>query len=114
VTDIVTPTVEITNTRPTLTIVSVRFVGARVYARFRICDDTARNLTILATDSRPGRTSQIRRFSTRIAPNPCGVYTRNWVPAKQFRGKGRYTVTLQARDTSGSTSAPARRTFNLR
>lgn len=110
-TDIVAPAVEITNTRPTLTIVSVRFFGARVYARFRVCDDAAKNLTILATDSRPGRVSQIRRFSTRIAPNPCGVYTRNWVPAKQFRGKGRYTVTLQARDTSGSTSAPARRSF---
>ena len=111
-TGIVAPTVPITNKRPTLTIVSVRFLGARVYARFRICDDTARNLTILATDSRPGRVSQTRRFSTRIAPNPCGVYTRNWVPAPRFRGKGRYTVTLQARDTSGLTSAPARRTFN--
>ena len=81
-TDIVAPTVTITNKRPTLTIVSVRFFGARVYARFRICDDVARNLTILATDSRPGRVSQTRRFSTRIAPNPCGVYTRNWVPRR--------------------------------
>jgi hypothetical protein len=109
---IVVPAVTITNQRPTLTIVSVRFVGARVYARFRICDDAAKNLTILATDSRPGRASQTRRFTTRIAPNPCGVYTRNWVPAQRFRGKGRYTVTLQARDTSGKTSAPARRTFS--
>jgi hypothetical protein len=111
-TAIVAPTVPVTNRRPTLTIVSVRFLGARVYARFRICDDTVRNLTILATDSRPARVSQTRRFTTRIAPNPCGVYTRNWVPAVRFRGKGRYTVTLQARDTSGQTSAPARRTFS--
>lgn len=110
-TGIVVPTVPITNTRPTLTIVSVRFFGARVYARFRICDDKPRNLTILATDSRPGRVSQTRRFTTRIAPNPCGVYTRNWVPAVRFRGKGRYTVTLRARDTGGSISAPARRSF---
>jgi len=110
-TGFVAPTVEITNDRPTLTIVSVRFLGARVYARFRICDDDNRNLTILATDARPARVSQTRRFSTRIAPNPCGVYTRNWVPAQRFRGKGRYTVTLQARDTAGATSAPARRTF---
>ena len=111
-TGIVAPAVEITNDRPTLTIVSVRFLGARVYARFRICDDDNRNLTILATDSRPARVSQTRRFTTRIAPNPCGVYTRNWVPAPRFRGKGRYTVTLQARDAAGATSAPARRTFN--
>ena len=91
--------------------ISVRFLGARVYARFRICDDSPRNLTILATDSRPGRVSQTRRFTTRIAPNPCGVYTRNWVPAVRFRGKGRYTVTIAARDTSGRTSAPVRKTF---
>lgn len=111
-TEIVAPTVEVTNTRPTLTIVSVRFLGARVYARFRICDDAAKNLTILATESRPARASQTRRFSTVIAPNPCGVYTRNWIPAVRFRGKGRYTITLQARDASGLTSAPARRTFS--
>lgn len=111
---IVVPAVPITNQRPTVSIVSVRFLGARVYARFRICDDSPRNLTILATDSRPGRVSQTRRFTTRIAPDPCGVYTRNWVPAQRFRGKGRYTVTIAVRDTSGRTSAPARRSFNLR
>jgi hypothetical protein len=113
-TGIVSPSTPITNARPTVSIVSVRFLGARVYARFRICDDSPRNLTILATDSRPGRVSQTRRFTTRIAPNPCGVYTRNWVPARRFRGKGRYTVTIAVRDTSGRTSAPARRSFNLR
>jgi hypothetical protein len=113
-TAIVSPSTPITNARPTVSIVSVRFLGARVYARFRICDDSPRNLTILATDSRPGRVSQTRRFTTRIAPNPCGVYTRNWVPAQRFRGKGRYTVTIAVRDTSGRTSAPARRSFNLR
>jgi hypothetical protein len=111
-TPIVEPTTPITNKRPTLTIVSVRFVGARVYARFRVCDDAPKNLTILATDSRPGRASFTRRFTTRIAPNPCGAYTRNWVPAARFKGKGRYTVTLQARDTSGLTSAPARKSFS--
>jgi hypothetical protein len=99
------------NSRPTISFVSVRFLGNRVYARFRACDDGERNLTILATDSRPGRVSLTRRFSTRAAPRPCGVYTRNWVPAARFRGKGRYTITLRVRDTGGSTSAAARRTF---
>jgi hypothetical protein len=108
---IVVPSVPVTNARPTLKLISVRFLGARVYARFRICDDSPRNLTILATDSRPGKVSQTRRFTTRIAPNPCGVYTRNWVPAVRFRGKGRYTVTIAVRDTSGRTSAPVRKTF---
>lgn len=110
-TGILVPSVPVTNARPTVSLVSVRFLGARVYARFRICDDSPRNLTILATDSRPGRVSQTRRFTTRIAPNPCGVYTRNWVPAVRFRGKGRYTVTIAVRDTSARTSAPVRKTF---
>ena len=110
-TAVVTPTVTITNKRPTLTIISIRFVGAKTYARFRVCDDTRKNLTILATDSRPRVASYTRRFTTLIAPNPCGVYTRNWTPVARFRGPGRYTVTLRARDTSGLTSLPASRTF---
>ncbi|MEJ7568667.1 MAG: hypothetical protein WKF41_10420 [Gaiellaceae bacterium] len=111
ITAIVAPAVTITNRRPTLTILSVRFTGARVYARFRICDDTAKNLTVLATDSRPNVASFTRRFTTLVPPRPCGVYTRNWLPATRFRGPGRYTITLRARDTSGLTSLPARRTF---
>ena len=112
ITAVVAPTATITNRRPTLTIISVRFVGAKVYARFRICDDTRKNVTILATDSRPRVASFTRRFTTLVPPQPCGVYTRNWTPAARFRGAGRYTVTLRARDTSGLTSLPARRTFN--
>jgi hypothetical protein len=111
VTAIVVPTTPITNRRPTIRFISVRFTGARVYARFRICDDTPRNLAILVTETRPGVRSANRRFATRVAPRPCGAYTRNWLPAQRFRGPGRYTIALRARDTSGLTSLPARRTF---
>ena len=112
ITAIVAPAVTITNRRPTLAIISIRFSGARVYARFRICDDSPRNVSILATDSRPRVASFTRRFTTLVPPRPCGVYTRNWLPAARFRGPGRYTITLSARDTSGQTSLPARRTFS--
>lgn len=111
ITAVVAPAVAITNRRPTLVIISTRFTGATIYARFRICDDLAKNLTILATDSRPGVASYTRRFTTLVPPRPCGVYTRHWTPVARFRGPGRYTVTLRARDTSGLTSLPARRTF---
>jgi hypothetical protein len=111
-TTIVAPVAKITNQRPTIAIVSVRFSGSQVYARFRICDDSFKNLTIIETDSRPGKLSFTRRFSTLIAPRPCGVYTRHWLPAARFRGAGRYTLTLRARDTSGLTSLPARRSFS--
>lgn len=111
VTAIVVPTNPITNRRPTISIISIRFTGARVYARFRICDDVRRNLAILVTETRPGVALANRRFATRVPPRPCGAYTRNWLPAQRFRGPGRYTITLRARDASGLTSAPARRTF---
>jgi len=111
-TAVIAPALKITNNRPTLAIVSLRFVGAAVYARFRICDDSLKNLSISATDSRPGKLSYTRRFSTLAAPRPCGVYTRHWTPVARFRGHGRYTVTLSARDKSGLTSAPAKRTFS--
>lgn len=111
ITAIVAPAAAVTNKRPTIAIVSIRFTGARVYARFRICDDVAKNLTILATDSRPNVASYTRKFTTLVPPRPCGVYTRNWLPALRFRGPGKYTVTLRARDMSGLTSLPARRTF---
>jgi hypothetical protein len=111
---LVIPASPIRNERPTVTLISARFYGARIYARFRICDDDVRNLGIFATDSRPRVGSQTRRFATRVAPNPCGVYTRNWVPARKFRTKGRYTVTIRVRDAAGNTSAPKGKTFNFR
>jgi hypothetical protein len=113
-TELVVPSSPITNDRPTVRMISARFLGARLYARFRICDDDGRNLAIFATDSKPRVGTQTRRFATRIAPDPCGVYTRSWVPARKFRTKGRYTVTIRVRDARGNTSAPAQRTFNLK
>ncbi len=111
-TAVVGPAVRITNKRPTLVILSARFIGSAVYARFRICDDSRKNLTIIETDSRPGKLSYTRRFTTLIAPNPCGVYTRHWTPVARFRGPGAYALTLRARDKSGFTSLPARRSFS--
>lgn len=111
-TAVIAPALKITHTRPTLTIISTRFLGAAVYTRFRICDDSLKNLTIIQTDSRPGKLSYTRQFATLIAPQTCGVYTRHWTPAARFRGPGRYTLTLRARDKSGLSSLPAHRSFS--
>jgi hypothetical protein len=112
ITAIVAPAHPITNHRPVLTIIRVQFTGNTVYARFRICDDSFKNLAIHETDSRPGKLSYTRNFATLVPPQPCGVYTRHWLPAARFRGPGRYTLTLRATDKSGLTSLPARRTFS--
>ena len=110
-TAIVAPTTPITNRRPSLQILGVRFTGARIYVRMRICDDSGRNLRILVTESRPRVRSRTLSFSTRVPPRACGAYTRNWLPARRFRGPGRYTITLRVRDATGLTSSPKRRTF---
>src|SRR5579859_282444 len=111
-TTVVQPAVRITNHRPTITILRVQFTGATVYATFRICDDSFKNLSIRETDSRPGKLSYTRHFATLVTPAPCGVYVRHWLPVARFLGPGRYTLTLWATDKSGLTSLPARRTFS--
>jgi hypothetical protein len=113
-TGVVVPSTPITQRKPALRLLSVRILGNKVYARFRICDDRASNLRIFATDSKPGMRSQVRRYSTVVPPNPCGVYTRSWVPVRKFRTKGRYTVTSQVRDVTGIESTPVKKTFVLR
>ena len=112
ITTVVVPVTKIINGRPVLTILGVQFTGSTVYAHFRICDDSLKNLAIIETDSRPGKLSYTRRFATLVPPRPCGVYTRHWLPVARFRGPGRYTLTLRATDKSGLTSLPARRTFS--
>jgi hypothetical protein len=112
ITTVVAPVVTITNHRPVVTILGVQFVGVTVYAHFRICDDSLKNLAIKETDSRPGKLSYTRSFATLVPPRPCGAYTRHWTQLARFRGPGSYTVTLRATDKSGLTSLPARRTFS--
>jgi hypothetical protein len=109
-TAVIRPALKVTATRPTLKLVSARFLGATLYVRFRVCDNSFKNLTIVAKDSSPGKASYTRRFSTLSAPAPCGVYTRHWAPVARFR-TSRYTVTLTARNKSGKTSLPVRRSF---
>jgi len=111
ITAIVAPATPITNHRPTMTILGVQFTGSTVYAHFRICDDSFKNLAIRETDSRPGKLAYTRQFATLVPPRPCGVYTRHWLPVARFRGPGAYTVTLRATDKSGLTSLAVHRTF---
>jgi hypothetical protein len=91
------------NRAPSLTFISLRRVGARVYARFRVCDDTINKLTIVERDNKARQLSYTRRFSVYRTAS-CGTFSRSWLPAKRFRTKGRYVVTLRAVDKSGALS----------
>jgi hypothetical protein len=98
------------NHRPSIRILGVRFFGARIYVRFRTCDDSRRNVSILQRDSKPGVRAYSRSFRTLRPPLNCSTLTRSWVLAPRFR-HGRYTVTLRARDAFRLMSLPAQRTF---
>ena len=100
------------NHRPTVAIISARWVGARLYVRFRVCDDSHRNVSIRERDSKRGVPSYTRTFRTLVPPRNCSALTRSWLPAPRFR-HGRFTVTLSARDALGLWSPrPASRTFS--
>ena len=90
------------NKAPTIAFLSLKRLGNRVYARFRVCDDAAKGVTVIERDSKARALAYVRRFT--VTPNRCVVATRSWVPAPRFRTKGRFVVTLRAVDKSRASS----------
>ena len=91
------------NKAPTIKFISLKRVGIRVYARFRVCDDTLGKLTVTERDNKARALSYTRRFSV-YRSSTCGTFARHWIPAARFRTKGRYVVTLRASDKSHALS----------
>lgn len=91
------------NKAPTITFISLKRVGARVFARFRICDDGLGRITVIERDNKSKALAAERRYRI-TRTTSCGTYSRNWIPASRFRTKGRYVVTLRAVDTSNALS----------
>ncbi len=91
------------NGAPGLTFVSLRRSGARVFARFRICDDRTGRVTVTERDNKSRVLSVTRRWALTLNSS-CAVYSKSWTPAAKFRTKGRYVVTLRAIDAQGHLS----------
>jgi hypothetical protein len=96
------------NRAPTISFVSLKRTGIRVYARFRACDDSPKAITVIERDTKARVLAYTRRFS--IAPVPCATHSRNWVLPVRFR-HGRYTATLRAVDKSGASSRTVSRSL---
>lgn len=90
------------NKAPTIVFLSLKRLGKRVYARFRVCDDAPKGVTVVERDSKARALAYVRRFT--VTPNRCVVATRSWTPAPRFRTKGRFVVTLRAIDKSRASS----------
>ena len=99
------------NYAPTIRYVSLRRLGHRVYARFSVCDDSPKLVTVVERDVMPGRLGYIRRFA--VAPNPCGTHARSWMLIPRFQHAGRFTSSLHAIDKSGASSRTVSRTIYL-
>jgi hypothetical protein len=91
------------NRAPSIKFISLKRVGVRVYARFRVCDDRTGRITVIERDNKNKAIPAQRRFSATLIAS-CGTFARNWVPAARFRTPGRYVVTLRAVDRSGRLS----------
>jgi hypothetical protein len=97
------------NHAPTINYVGLRRVGARIYARFRLCDDAAKPVTVIEHDIMRGRLGYTRRFS--VMPLPCGTHARSWHLIGRFHHVGRFTSTLRAVDKSGASSRTVSRSL---
>lgn len=95
------PVVVTGNKAPTLRFLSLKRLGNRVYARFRVCDDSGR-ISVIERDSKPRTLGYVRRFA--VTTRTCVTATRSWTPAPRFRTAGRFFVTLRAVDKSGRSS----------
>jgi hypothetical protein len=90
------------NRPPTISFLSLRHAGRGVYARFRVCDDSRKQVLVIQRDVKARALGYTRRFS--VTPITCSTATRHWVPAVRFRTPGRLVVTLRAVDKSGASS----------
>ncbi len=90
------------NRPPTIAFLSLRRLGHGVYARFRVCDDSRKQVQVTERDVKAGRLGYIRRFA--VTPVTCQTAARHWVPAARFRNGGRLVITLRAIDKSGAAS----------
>jgi hypothetical protein len=103
------PPVTHRNHAPTIAYVGLKRVGFRIYARFRLCDDAAKAVTVIEHDLMRGRLGYTRRFA--VMPVPCGQHARSWHLISRFRHPGRYTTTLRAVDKSGASSRTVSRSL---
>ncbi len=93
------------NQRPTIHWLSVKVLRGRVYARYRLCDDSGKRVTVIERDLKRGVGVLTRRWSN--SPSLCGTYRHVWVLKASFHG--RVVLTLRARDYAGKMSGPTSR-----
>jgi len=93
-----TTTQSVVNHAPTVSLLSAKRIGAKVYTRFRVCDDSPGRVSVIVRETKLGLSGRHVFSVTR-----CAAYSRSWQVAKLFRS-GTVRVVLRATDKSGKQS----------
>ncbi len=88
---------------PAIRFLSLRRVGMKLYARFRVCHSSGGRVTVTERDNKARALAYARHFVVR--PVGCATYLRSWMVISRFRSPaGRLVVTLRASDSAGRLS----------
>jgi hypothetical protein len=94
---------------PTIKILSLRHVGTRIYARFRVCDQIPGRIRITERDQKARALPYTRHFAVQVGT--CNAFSRHWLLLRRFRSPGRLLVTMRATDSRGALSRLASRSI---
>jgi hypothetical protein len=96
------------NRSPAISFTSLKWVGRKLYIRFRVCDDNPGRIGITARHNKARALPYTRRFSVTIT-SACGSFAKSWVPPARFRTHGKLVLQLRASDSGRRLSRVASR-----
>lgn len=96
---------------PTVRILSLHRVGARIYARFRVCTQNPGRVALTERDQKARALPYTRHLAVTVAT--CGAFGRHWLLLPRFRRPGRMLVTMRA-SSHGALSNLAERSLYIR
>jgi hypothetical protein len=79
---------------PTVRILSLKRVGKRVYARFRVCAPAPGAVKLTERDQKARALPYTRHLAVRVGT--CGTFSKHWLLLARFRKHGRLLVTMRA------------------
>ncbi|HEY2073716.1 MAG TPA: hypothetical protein VGG88_09085 [Gaiellaceae bacterium] len=100
--DVVTQTTQTTTTVvttpapkvPTVKILSLRHVGTKIYARFRVCAQSPGRVAITERDQKARALPYTRHLAVQVGV--CGTFAKHWLLLPRYRHPGRLLVTMRA------------------
>lgn len=79
---------------PTVKILSLRHVGTKIYARFRVCSQEPGKVAITERDQKARALPYTRHLSVQVGV--CGTFAKHWLLLPRYRSPGRLLVTMRA------------------